>query len=264
MKTGKSVFMMAPGASLPNDTQCPDCGFFDTTDPRVIQRWQVEMGRNLQSAACTCPAREERKAKDLRRIWANAGLPKHKDTGQTLHFGNFDDTRRGTQEAFAAAQTFANGEGSALLGILGIPGSGKSHLAEAVVRFWINHYQVQAYYNSVPHLLDTLRLANSPRTEEEAPQMLLDQKEASLIVLDDIGQDDEKKWVRRVLGDLVDYRYRNGLWTVVTSNMLDKKELGEATDKRISSRLWDTERSKVVMMTCGDYRALTTTQRAAL
>lgn len=250
---------------IPEHAQCPDCGYYDTRDADVIAAIAMRPDVPLSMAECRCKDKEAQKKaqayKELKAIWDKAGLPQHKDTGIDLHLGNFTSTRPGAEEAFAAVQAFGNGEGPAMLGLLGVPGSGKSHLAEAVVRYWINRYQVQAYYNNVSHLLERLRLANSRKTEEEAPQMLMEQKEASLVVLDDIGQNDAGPWVRRVLGDLVDYRYREGLWTLVTANTLDKEELGKVTDERIASRLWDTERSTVVTMTCGDYRALTSDER---
>uniref|UniRef100_A0A6M3KN36 Putative IstB domain protein ATP-binding protein n=1 Tax=viral metagenome TaxID=1070528 RepID=A0A6M3KN36_9ZZZZ len=72
------------------------------------------------------------------------------------------------------------------------------------------------------------------------------------LIIDDVGQGSVgSNWEWGELEDIVNYRYRNNLMTIVTTN-LDIKAL----PPRIISRFRDAVKSRMVVIDAGDYRPL--------
>jgi DNA replication protein DnaC len=114
-------------------------------------------------------------------------------------------------------------------------GTGKTHLAVAVMNELMQRKRVPSLFVTVPEFLDNLREAYM------IPGRDLDEwmdtvKNADLLVLDDLGSERPTEWVRERLFVIVNHRYREALPTLFTSNIGPKdlaSQLGERTASRI-------------------------------
>jgi DNA replication protein DnaC len=132
-------------------------------------------------------------------------------------------------------------------------GSGKTHLAVAVMNELITRKRVPSLFVTVPELLDNLRGAyNDPgRNLDEWMDAV---KNADLLVLDDLGSERVTEWVRERIFVIVNHRYRETLPTIFTSNIGPEElpaQLGERTASRIISMCEGVE------LTGADYRETT-------
>jgi DNA replication protein DnaC len=114
-------------------------------------------------------------------------------------------------------------------------GTGKTHLAVAVMNELMQRKRVPSLFVTVPEFLDNLREAYM------IPGRDLDEwmdavKNADLLVLDDLGAEKPNPWVRERLFVVVNHRYREALPTLFTSNIGPRDlatQLGERTASRI-------------------------------
>lgn len=126
------------------------------------------------------------------------------------------------------------GETRGLL-LKGIIGSGKTHIATAILSEVIKKGYSGLYYN-VPELLNALRDTYS-RDAEEAEARIIDKAaDVELLVLDDLGAESTSGWVRDRLYLIINRRYENLKATIVTTN-LDEGELRQQVGERIVSRI---------------------------
>jgi len=196
---------------------------------------------------CQCRTTEAYKRK---RQLAYSELP-NQDSPKT--FANFDDnTPMG--ESFKSASEFAAGYTEAkILVLCGPNGSGKSHLLEAIGRDMLDQdYRVK--YVFVPDLLQKLK----DTFESGAVQysdVFLAYAEADVLLMDDLGFEKVTEWTRFVLGMLFDYRHRNDMLTVVTTND-DEEATARKQGNRLADRLFDIGSGKVrvVFNTAPSYR----------
>ena len=151
------------------------------------------------------------------------------------------------------AARFAAGarHGDSLL-LLGGPGTGKTHLACAILAGVIRAGHT-GLFMSVPAALRTVRDTYATRaacSESEALAMLTD---PDLLVLDEvgltIGSDDKR---RAMLFDVLDTRYANLRATILIGNLTDE-EMERYLGERIMDRLCEGD-SAVVSFTWPSYR----------
>src|ERR687889_170434 len=114
-------------------------------------------------------------------------------------------------------------------------GTGKTHLAVAVMNELIRKKRVPSLFVTVPELLDNLReVYNKPgRNLDEWMDAV---QNADLLILDDLGSERVTDWVRERIFVIVNHRYRESLPTIFTSNTGPKdlaQQLGERTASRI-------------------------------
>ncbi len=114
-------------------------------------------------------------------------------------------------------------------------GTGKTHLAVAVMNELIARKRVPSLFVTLPELLDNLRGAyNDPgRNLDEWMDAV---KNAELLVLDDLGSENATEWVRERIFVIVNHRYREKLPTVFTSN-IGPKDLAAQLGGRTASRI---------------------------
>lgn len=129
-----------------------------------------------------------------------------------------------------ATWTGANGVG---VYIHGSVGSGKSHTAAALVKRWyrarletcnsVENVNLSRYprimWRNMPDLIQRTRAAFGTRTGAADPEQLwLEAQTAELLVIDDIGIEVPRDWVKQRLYSLVEYRLHEQLPTIWTSN----------------------------------------------
>jgi len=126
--------------------------------------------------------------------------------------------------------------------LFGPVGAGKSHAAVALVKRWAVHRTKlglgarPVWLNMPTAILQTL--GEFSKGDSGKPGKLWDAAtEADLLVLDDLGVEQTKDWVRLRLYGLVEYRLHNALPMIVTSN-LSLGDLGSYLGSpQIASRL---------------------------
>jgi len=233
-----------------DDKICPHCG-------RELQAEWVEFPPALQKKydkpgewyyhPCTpeCEKKNDQREWEIARrdsrvatLRERSGLSKRLK-GYTL--ANFDhQVSKSTEKAFAKVMDYImnwkeNQEAGRGLYFCGGVGTGKTHLAVAVMNELIQTKRVPSLFVTVPELLDNLRGAyNDPgRNLDEWMDAV---KNADLLLLDDLGSERPTEWVQERLFVIINHRYRESLPTVFTSNIGPENlpaQLGERTASRI-------------------------------
>lgn len=129
--------------------------------------------------------------------------------------------------------------------IFGAAGTGKTHLAVALLKSWLSTVRVEEglpfhfsriKFISVPELLLEIRKSFNSEAISEEQIITKYTDETKILILDDLGAEKTSEWVIQTLYLIVDRRYRNMQRTIITSNL----SLGEISDKlhdRIASRI---------------------------
>lgn len=154
---------------------------------------------------------------------------------------NFDPhTSKSTERAFAKVMDYVmawkeNREEGRGLYFCGDVGTGKTHLAVAVMNDIIQKKRVPALFVTVPEFLDNVRgTYNAPGRDLD--EWMDAVKNAEFLVLDDLGSEKPSAWVQERIFVIVNHRYREELPTIFTSNIGPKDlaaQLGERTASRI-------------------------------
>jgi DNA replication protein DnaC len=194
--------------------------------------------------ACECKE-AERKAKRRRQLQEMSDLGAFYDKS----FRNFDTRVPGIQEAYSCACEFAQDPNGWLL-LIGPNGSGKTHLAAAIANKSLEDGAL-VLFATVPDLLDHLRAAFAPTSNEVYDQLFSRMREAEVLVLDDLGAQQSSPWANEKLFQLLNYRYNSRFPTVITANSRGLQGI----DERIRSRLTDASLvTTVIMDRAKDYR----------
>ncbi len=146
------------------------------------------------------------------------------------------------REAYHIARRFAEAP-SGWLVLHGNPGTGKSHLAGAIVN---RCRDTLALSLVMPDLLELLR---SGFDDDSYGEVLGFCRDVRLLVLDDMGTESPTPWAQEKLFQILNHRYNHRLPTVLVFNgAIDDFE------PRIASRMTDSALSTVVSVYGEDYR----------
>ena len=139
--------------------------------------------------------------------------------------------------------------------LAGKQGTGKTHLATAIAVEAMKNGQ-SALIASTPEMLDELRQA-AFRNGDDFFHMKLKYKTVSCLVLDDFGKQKSSDAGNDYLFQILDYRYRNGLQTILTTNAVCAEALCKPWDKDkilpLISRLLENGEWMTIMK-ADDYR----------
>jgi DNA replication protein DnaC len=145
------------------------------------------------------------------------------------------------------AEEFDAGTFSGLF-FVGRPGTGKTHLAVAILKT-IAKKGFSALMVTVPNVLVEIRAVIK---DSEATGKLINQVlKTNFLVLDDLGVEKPTDWVREELYKLINERYERKLPTLVTSN-LDLDKLADRIGERVVDRL--VEMCKVIRFDWDSWR----------
>lgn len=128
-------------------------------------------------------------------------------------------------------------------------GTGKTHLAAAIANQRLEMGD-PILFITAPDLLDHLRGAFGPSSEVAYDELFERIRKAPLLVLDDLGAENQTPWAMEKLYQLFNDRYRLRLPTVVTSN----RDIA-LLEPRIRSRLLAQEWTDVVPLRLPDHRS---------
>lgn len=195
---------------------------------------------------CDCMAGTDRRNRYMR-----ARMLSDLIDADDLTFQTFKQGRQA--EALTAARTFCQTPRGILL-LVGGPGTGKTHLLCAIANQLLSggHSGRWPIYCVVPNLLNRLRVAysaNTPTLVDDVAAYEAKLAEADVLLLDDLGAENETAWTNERLFSIIDDRCRRQRPMVIASNLVPT-----ALPPRLASRLTDRGRSVVVVMQAGDYR----------
>jgi DNA replication protein DnaC len=166
---------------------------------------------------------------------------------------------RDLKEAYDAALDVVSGK-IKFLTLVSEVDRGKTHLAIAICRAWLDLKRV-AKYVFVPLLLKDLKSGFHGEGENSYDYKLDFYMKVALLVLDDMGVENETNWVVQELETIIDYRYINGLPTVVTTNLSIPKLNAKYKSERITSRLKRVKNSQIVVIAAPEYFSLNKGQK---
>jgi len=150
-----------------------------------------------------------------------------------------------SQELFGracqAAVAFAN-EPEGWLVLSGSSGSGKTHLAAAIVNERIRQGH-PAFYITAPDLLDRIRASFGPDSEMPYDEFFDNVRNTPLLVLDDLGVQSGTPWAKEKLDQLLTSRFNNELPTVIVAITPV-----EQMDDRLRTRLTDPRLCQVYVL----------------
>lgn len=164
------------------------------------------------------------------------------------------DEAHSLELAYRLARTYAENPHGWLL-LSGGYGCGKTHLAAAVGNLRVTHGDTVLFMTS-PDLLDHLRSHYAPTAEAGYDDVFERVRNVPLLILDDLGTENQSQWAMEKLFQLLNHRHSHQLATVVTTNI----DL-ETLDPRLRSRLLDESIVRRAQINAPDYRTSARQQR---
>jgi DNA replication protein DnaC len=233
-----------------DDKICPHCGRelqaeWDEFPPALQKKYGKPGEWYYHPCTPECEKKDERREWELMRRDARvatlrdrSGLSKRMKGYTFASFKPYVSpaAARATEKVEAYLKSWEeNQEDGRGLYFCGDVGTGKTHLAVAVMNEIITRKRVPSLFVTVPELLDNLRGAyNDPGRDID--EWMDSVKNADLLLLDDLGAERANEWVRERIFVIVNHRYREELPTIFTSNTGPKDlaaQLGERTASRI-------------------------------
>ncbi len=155
--------------------------------------------------------------------------------------------RENLEHAYQAARAYAENPENWLV-FVGDYGCGKTHLAAAIANA-CNDRGLSVLFVTAPDLLDHMRATYGPDSTVSYDERFYTVRKAPLLILDDLGTENETPWAVEKLFQIIDHRYVAQLPTVFTTSY----QL-EELDQRLVSRMLDTRRCRVIAITAPSYR----------
>jgi DNA replication protein DnaC len=115
------------------------------------------------------------------------------------------------------------------LWIAGEPGTGKTHLAAAVLRSVIGSKGAGGIFRGAGELLQEIRRTYQGQAGPTETSILSRVMSADVLVLDDVGSDKPSDWAVTTIGSIVNERYNAQRPTIFTTTLID---LPDTTDPR--------------------------------
>jgi DNA replication protein DnaC len=152
-------------------------------------------------------------------------------------------------QVYAIAQSFVRDPRQhKWLVLMGIHGSGKTHLAAAMANDRLAR-GLPTLFIVTPDLLDALRASFGGEGASSYDKVFYEVRATPFLILDDFGTHATTAWAREKLYQILNYRYNAQLPTVITTN-----QALEEIDAPLRSRMCDEEYCGVLAVMAPDYR----------
>lgn len=132
--------------------------------------------------------------------------------------------------------------------LVGDSGCGKTHLAVSIANDRMMKGE-EVFFAFVPDLLDHLRYTFSPDSRVTYDELFDRIKQASLLMLDDLGSESSTTWANEKLYQIIVHRHNAQLPTVITT-----RAIPSAAKDPVASRLNDSRLVQIMPITAPDYR----------
>ncbi|MCI0528118.1 MAG: ATP-binding protein [Nitrospira sp.] len=183
---------------------------------------------SLQSDLCTPCLTEQRQSEALQKIRQQVG-PKYAQ----CRFESFRETKTTTPVVQALKQYLEGPRGGIFL--FGPPGTGKTHLATAMMRALIEQGR-DCQYVTLPELFINIK-RSFDQSQGSSEEDLLVNDSAPILILDDLGVGSVTEWVCQIIHLILDRRDRHLKPTVLISNLSPERIallFGDAIASRIA------------------------------
>lgn len=253
-RTTRSVLesLLPTGAPVPEEFICLACKTPDASTPEFAM-WAAEHRPDLVGVVMPCDCKQKAiaaaEADQQRREEAN--LPARNATFANWQHDESSAEMWRTVEMWA---THGPREYSCLT-LVGVTGSGKSHLMEAAGRVMLDR-GLNVRYERAGVLLDHLR-ATFDSSEEQSLHDRLDWYQSrAVLLLDDIGMHKQSDWGEGYITSLVEQRILDRAPLMVATNFVNADEMAASWGDRLASRLFDRHSGsvRVVVSEAPDYR----------
>ncbi len=242
----------------PDPDVCPDCHG---------RGWKVVADGGAGAAVrCDCQKRDR-----TREFFALAGIPERYRRCRLTNFSTANgnaEIRKLLLRAHKISQRYVdrffdskqNRFRESGLVYVGVPGTGKTHLAVAVLAELIERYGARGRFVDFTALIHQIQSTFDPSSAESKHQILDPIMRAELLVLDELGAQKPTEWVKDTLYLIMNTRYLQRLPTIFTTNYRLEIKSGnnafQALAERISpllvSRLY--EMAQLVELPTWDFR----------
>lgn len=133
------------------------------------------------------------------------------------------------REVRAYAREFPCGDKLGLL-LIGAPGTGKTHLAVAALRYLIAR-GFEGLFFDYQNLLDRIRASFDPASGASDREAYRSALEAEILLLDDLGAHRVSDWVEDTVTSILTYRCNNKKPLIATTNLADPEAGGVPVDR---------------------------------
>ncbi len=218
-----------PGSAVPPDAdRCPRCygvGSIAGSDAARIQYGPVDATTPaLPDEWVLCPLCGPKwRAEKAKGLWSRAGIP---EGFSEASFATFSldlhppgKARASVEEALWKTKALAAGDGPVLLTLVSeTPGTGKTHLACAMLRHVIHEQGIESRYISGAEMASRARDFSRRDDVEGGADFVESLRQIPVLVLDDIGTEHSSPYLQSVYHAVIDTRYAARLRSMFISN----------------------------------------------
>ena len=129
-------------------------------------------------------------------------------------------------------------------------GVGKTHLAVAIGNYRKSVGE-DVFFAFVPELMDELRSGFSPDSSLNSSRIFDRVKDSSLLILDDLGNEQDTNWSQKTIYHLLVYRHNHRLPTIITTRTDFTSIAGRSAQ---ASRIQDANIGQILNIQAPDYR----------
>lgn len=172
--------------------------FLDNEDARLLK---LEEEKKQKAAVAT-----QKRIQDLIK---SARIPK---IFSDARFKDFKMTVNNESSAKVAIQAVANNKG---LYIFGECGSGKTMLASIIANEKAAKFEPSAFISAVDIFHELNPFVSDSKVSFSRKSVI---KSVPCLVIDDLGAEKPSDWTKQTLFEIIDFRYRENLQTIITSN----------------------------------------------
>jgi DNA replication protein DnaC len=190
--------------------------------------WRIVEKDGLSGAQrCECVALGRAEA-----LLKRARIPANYQDDRFDNFSNRSSDQLGTIQGLLLryCQNYPNVTPPGLL-FIGEPGTGKTHLAVAVLQRLIEH-GFQGVFVDYQQLLDRIRASYDPASGESPREAYEEALDVDVLLLDDLGAHRVTDWVEDTITSIITHRCNERKPTIVTTNVVDP-DMGDTLMERM-------------------------------